>query len=484
MEMVPVRLIDALEGVRQARADRKAAEIREVLFIAHAASVTGVSSADVDAALQDQIIGERMVQPGAEGTPFISEFLALELGPIMECSPESAFDQLATVLNVQHRHPTLWHAFLDGKIRWNHAARVAVECRMLSVEAAAEVDRKCAHSLAQWPVSRVMYHLKSWIIAADPVLAAKKKLLAETKREVLISKFTNAECELWGRLAAEDGVALDIALNEIADSLPPTQLPDGLTPEDLTPHERQSFCRNMRRSQALGILARRASGQEALPTADLIIRIGGDDPALYSPDGGLSVSGAAEVEKWGELLTSVLPQFLSGSKVTVRPVLVPSELPASDQHDPPPLMRWAVCERNPVDVYPYGTRRSRSCQLDHTVEFRTFGPPGQTHPANLGPLSIKAHRGKTHGDFRMQQVSPGVFDWITPAGYRYLVGPSGTQPISVPTSHLGSIPLKEPPEPTADPPPDDPAWDIPPRAESARRFFQRAREFASAENIC
>lgn len=482
--MVPVRLVDALEGVRQARADRKAAEIREVLFIAHAASVTGVSSADVDAALQDQIIGERMVQPGAEGTPFISEFLALELGPIMECSPESAFDQLATVLNVQHRHPTLWHAFLEGKVRWGHAARVAHECRMLTIEAAAEVDRKCAHSLAQWPVSRVMYHLKSWIMAADPALAVKKKLLAEAKREVQISKFTNAECELWGRLAAEDGVALNNALNEIADSLPPAQLPAGLTPEDLTPHELQSFCRNMRRSKALGILARRASGEEQLPSAELIIRIGADDPALYSPDGGLSVSGAAEVEKWGELLTSVLPQFLAGSKVTVRPVLVPAELPPSDQHDPPPLMRWAVRERNPVDVFPFGTRRSRSCQLDHTVEYLKFGPPGQTHPGNLGPLSIKAHRGKTHGNFILSQPRPGWFHWITPAGYTYLVGPGGSELLTTPTAHLASIPLKEPPEPTADPPPDDPAWDIPPRAESARRLFQRAREFASARNIC
>lgn len=472
--MVPVRLVDALEGARLARADRKAAEIREIQSIARAAAVTGVTPDDVEAALTDQIIGERLVQPGADGTPFVSEFLALELGPILECSPESAFDQLAVVLNVQHRHPTLWAAFLDGRIRWGHAARVAIECRLLSVDAVAMVDRKCAHSLAQWPVSRVMYHLKSWIIEADPALAAKKKSLAETKRQIHISKFSNAECELWGRLSAADGLALDHALNELAKSLPPQQLPPGLAPDDLTPHERQSFDHNMRRSLALGILARRATtGEQQLPSAQVIVRINADDPALYSVGGGLSASGAAEVQRWGAVLTSVLPEFLSGSKVTVRPVIVPGELPASDQHDPPPLMRLAVCERNPVDVFPYGTRRSTACELDHTEEFKALGPPGQTRPGNLGPLSIRAHRGKTHGGFHVCQPSAGWFHWVTPAGYRYLVGPGSSVLLGTPTTHVHGPPLREPPSASHDPPPDDAGWDLLP-----------CPEFASSQDIC
>lgn len=464
-ELVPMGLAEALEGARLARAARKSAEIREAIAIAKAAEACGVTEDEVDEALTDQIAGERMIQPGADGTPYVSEFLALELGPILECSPEAAFDQLASVLNVQHRHPVLWEAFLEGRIRWGHAAHVAVECRLLSAESAAEVDRKCAHSLAQWPASRMMYHLKSWIIAADPVLAAKKKVIAESKRQIEISKFTNAECEIWGRLSAADGVALDHALNQIANALPAQYLPPGLGPEDLTEYERQSFDRNMRRSLALGILARRAVGEEQLPHAQLIVRIDADDPALRTVDGDLTTSGAAEVEKWGALLTSVLPEFLAGSKVTVRPVLVPNALAGADQHDPPPLMRLAVCERNPVDVFPYGTRRSHSCQLDHTVPYRTLGPPGQTHPHNLGPLSIMAHRGKTHGDFHMCQPAPGWFHWVTRAGYEYVVGPTGTRLLRTPSPQAPPE-LREPPPRVVDPPPDDPAWDIPPCPEA------------------
>ncbi|GAA4899762.1 hypothetical protein GCM10025789_17560 [Tessaracoccus lubricantis] len=464
-EMVPTKLVEALEGARHARAARRSAEIAEVVAVARAAEVCGVSPEDVTEAMTDQIIGERMIQAGAEGTPYVSEFLALELGAVLEASPEAAFDQLATVLNVQHRHPVLWEAFLTGRIRWGHAARVASECRMLTVEAAAEVDRKCAHSLAQWPISRVMYHLKAWIIAADPALAAKKKILAESKRQVEISQFTNAECQVWGRLSAQDGVALDHALDQIAATLPAQSLPEGLAPHELTSHERASFDRNMRRSKALGMLARRAVGQEELPQAQVIVRINADDPALHTHDGGISASGAAHVQGWGELLTSVLPEFLAGSKVTVRPVLVPSELPAADQHDPSALMRLAVCERNPVEAFPYGTRRSSACQLDHTDRFVTPGPPGQTHAGNLGPLGVAAHRSKTHGDFHACQPSAGWFHWFTRAGYEFLVGPSGTQLLSTP-SVTRPPGWTEPPERAPDPPPDDPAWDIPPRPEA------------------
>ena len=382
------QLVEALERARLARALQHQAKIDEMVAIASAADLCGITGEELDEALLDQVVGERMIRSGAEGTPFISEFLALELGPVLQCSPEAAFDQIATVMNVKHRHPVLWQAFVSGQIGWNHAARVAAECRELSLEAAAEVDRKCAHSLAQWPVSRVMYHLKAWIMAADPARAARKKILAEAHHYVDIDTFNAAACHFSGRISAADGAALDHALEEIAKALPTQQPPTGLSLDELSDYERRHFDHNMRRSLAMGILARRIAGQDQLPHAELIIRINGDDPALFSPDGSLSTSGAAQVDKWGELLTSVLPEFLAGSKVTVRPVLVPSEVPPANQHDPSGLMRLAVGERNPVDIYPFGTRRSASCQLDHTIAFQPNGPPGQTHP-EIGRASCR-----------------------------------------------------------------------------------------------
>ncbi|MEL4358399.1 MULTISPECIES: DUF222 domain-containing protein [unclassified Luteococcus] len=51
---------------------------------------------------------------------------------------------------------------------------------------------------------------------------------------------------------------------------------------------------------------------------------------------------------------------------------------------------------------------------------------GVTHPDNLGPLSRRAHRAKTHFGWYLAQPLPGIFLWQTPLGYRYLTTASRT----------------------------------------------------------
>ncbi|UFU05160.1 hypothetical protein [Ruania halotolerans] len=38
---------------------------------------------------------------------------------------------------------------------------------------------------------------------------------------------------------------------------------------------------------------------------------------------------------------------------------------------------------------------------------------------NLGSLCIRDHLLKTHGNFTVEQVEPGIFEWRTPSGHRY-----------------------------------------------------------------
>lgn len=58
-------------------------------------------------------------------------------------------------------------------------------------------------------------------------------------------------------------------------------------------------------------------------------------------------------------------------------------------------------------------------QLDHTQEWRDDGTGGRTDADNLGPLCLRDHQIKTHGDFDIDQPEAGIFEWNTPAGYRY-----------------------------------------------------------------
>ncbi|MCL2784599.1 MAG: hypothetical protein FWD55_04020, partial [Propionibacteriaceae bacterium] len=62
----------------------------------------------------------------------------------------------------------------------------------------------------------------------------------------------------------------------------------------------------------------------------------------------------------------------------------------------------------------------RHLDLDHTNPYRA-GETGQTRVSNLGPLSRRAHRLKTHAGWRLEQTSEGCFTWYTPAGQEVII---------------------------------------------------------------
>ena len=85
---------------------------------------------------------------------------------------------------------------------------------------------------------------------------------------------------------------------------------------------------------------------------------------------------AAVVERWGVLLTARIPEFLAGSRVTVRPVVDPWVISPETPHRPSVSLRTAVEALMPHDVFPYGATPSRSCDLDHTIPYVDDGVPG------------------------------------------------------------------------------------------------------------
>ena len=98
------------------------------------------------------------------------------------------------------------------------------------------------------------------------------------------------------------------------------------------------------------------------------------------------------------------------------------------RYRPPQPLAEHVLARDGVCAAPGCTVPAHRCDLDHTTEYHGVpanGSPvrGKTSADNLGPLSSWCHRLKTDGGFTLRQVSPGVFEWHTPAGYAYRVTP-------------------------------------------------------------
>ena len=88
---------------------------------------------------------------------------------------------------------------------------------------------------------------------------------------------------------------------------------------------------------------------------------------------------------------------------------------------PSPGLRHLVEIRHATCTYPGCRRPAMRCDADHTVAYHRGG---RTCLCNLAPLCRHHHEVKQSQGWALEQESPGVMAWTTPAGRRYVVGPT------------------------------------------------------------
>jgi len=97
---------------------------------------------------------------------------------------------------------------------------------------------------------------------------------------------------------------------------------------------------------------------------------------------------------------------------------------ASAAYRPPPRIRDYITARDLTCRYPYCGQPAWRGDLDHTRPWHTGG---LTCSCNLGPLCRSHHILKQLPGWTLTQPQPGIFQWTTPAGRAYLVGPDAQQ---------------------------------------------------------
>lgn len=359
---------------------------------------------------------EKLVDGGAAGTTQIGEFLAYELGPVLRISPTTAAFRIADVLNLRDRYPLQWQAVAQLRMEYWQATQITRATRHLSFEAAHWLDKQIDIAMKTMPWQRVMRALPDLIVKADPQLAAEKEKEDREQRLVRVGHYRSGGGTVYARLSAADAGALDETVSDLANRL--------LTgPDDIRTIDQ-------RRAVALGLLAE--------PERAATILAGGDAPSakqttlfVHLPAGsviGNEPGTIALVEGIGALTRESLTEFLGTTRVHVRPVVDHNSVPAVDAYQVPPLMREAVTQRWPVEVFPWASRRSRRLDMDHSDPFDHTAPAGtrQTRLDNLAPQSRRAHRARTGGGWHLDQPEPGLIRWNSRLGFRYEVTPHGT----------------------------------------------------------
>ena len=105
---------------------------------------------------------------------------------------------------------------------------------------------------------------------------------------------------------------------------------------------------------------------------------------------------------------------------------------AADAYEVSAAMAERVHLIKPADVFPHADSVSRRMDNDHTVPYDADGPPGQTTVDNLGKMTRRHHRVKTHAPGWSVVPLPGHrYLWITPHGRYRVTDSAGTHVIPV-----------------------------------------------------
>ncbi|WP_210443348.1 HNH endonuclease signature motif containing protein [Nocardioides sp. SYSU D00065] len=376
---------------------------------------------------------------GGAGTPAVAAFTPEPLAVALGCSPAAAASLLADTLDLHHRLPLLWDQTRAQLVPVWKARRVAARTRHLSLPAAGWVDRQVAgrvSSLGVAALDRLVAEAAArcdndnhsdhsdlaeredraragWdvvLVHPDPHRCAGTSQLHAVGDTLDLTRFHDVVCAEADALAAlgdtdDLGARKAKALGVIADTqarldlttLLPSLLPDTDTDTTLDPvtHEQarhhaarhqEARRRAMERRDAKVRLYLHASLADVL--ADVLTTDTCSGPAVGT------------VESLGPVTLDRIRDWAGRSRVTIQPVLhvAADDRWSTDRHDPPPRMAEQVRLRDETCVFPWCTRPSRQCDLDHRHPYLDpddGGPPGQTAPATLAPLCRRHHRAKT-----------------------------------------------------------------------------------------
>lgn len=406
---------EALTQVQAARETIRLGEVQEAVALMDLALAYRV---DVDTLVGE--LQEKCLFVGHDGTPAISEFLSLELSAGTGMNQREALNLVADLLDLKYRHPDLWTAFCAGLVpRWQ-AVKLTELTASLDVNAAHWVDERLARKVGRVSFTRLQRIGRGLVAQADPELRKKQEENLRNERSVHFGHPEAGTTDLYASLAARDAKALDETLNQLACAM-------GEAGDERT--------RQQRRASALGLLADPAAALEWLGGVSATGRLRKRSRTIVHVHLSAATlaetnAGVARIEGFGPLTTASLPEFLSGSNVTVRPVIDDSRITPVDSYEIPERIRDVVYRQHPVETFPFSSRESRSLDLDHVEAYRRGSDwePGQTGPQNLGPLSRRVHRAKTSGAWHVMASSTGHFAWRSPLGRKYLIDVDGLSP--------------------------------------------------------
>ncbi|QXT61745.1 DUF222 domain-containing protein [Tessaracoccus palaemonis] len=168
---------------------------------------------------RDTRLPEKLIRPGGEGTPGVSEFLAMEVAALLRCSQTAAIERIASALNLKYRHPMLFEAVINGEVECWLAAKAAWLCRDLDPMQAESVTARWLPRQYGLVPGAALGELKKLIIRVDAAAARAREAEARAQRGVWLRDEEPGVTSIGGRLDVLDGRIVDERLHQISERL-------------------------------------------------------------------------------------------------------------------------------------------------------------------------------------------------------------------------------------------------------------------------
>src|SRR6478752_7200135 len=335
-----------LEVLREDKAEANAAEIR-IFRGAVDWAVMHPAESILKAATVDGTEDELAI--AGPGAPLVAEFCVAELALALGMSTGAGKRYLGDAVETRYRLPRLWKRVVAGEVPVWRARQIATRTIILSADAAAFVDQHVAptaHRCSYAQIDRAVDHARDLY---DPEEAEAKRAEAAEHRHVNVR---------LGDVTIDGQVHIE-ATTDLADALAFEAAISAKAHDLLDDYPNLSL--DVRRSMALGRLGNDGGSK------DLVIYAHHD---VSSPDGLVYIENTGSwitVEQLGEWCED------SGTRVKIQPVLDLNEHLHTDAYKPTPWLREQIIETHPTCVFPHCPRPSRSCDLDHIIEW-PLGP--------------------------------------------------------------------------------------------------------------
>jgi hypothetical protein len=415
----------------------------------------------------------------------LSEFIADEIAAALTMSVRTAGTFLDQALDQEIRLPGTARALYQGLIDQPKARLIAEATRILTDDDARAVESRILPAAGRQTLGQLRAALARAVLAVDPQAATRRREEAQKDPRVRRWQEDAGTAALAGYgLPPADVLAADQRLDDRARALREAGLPgsleelraraylDALLGQDSTPPAEPGQSPNSHQPTDPGQPpnpgqspnqgqpcapsteppdpeVRRGLAARVTLTVPLLTQLGlADEPGHVAGFGPVDPALARELgarsashprSRFCVTVTGADGQAIGHGCIPGRPpdldqlgspsftvAISPLAGDACDHrhqesgYQPSRKLQHLIWARTPTCTAPGCRRPAARCDLDHTAP---YDQGGRTCECNLAPLCRHHHRCKQSQGWQLEQISPGVMRWTTPAGRRYVTTP-------------------------------------------------------------